>query len=57
MFTEGFIQYLTYMFTMTENVIKVVLIFFINNLVAKAPGLNFGKKISNLLTNREALNK
>ena len=28
----------------------------ISNLVAKAPGLNLGKKISNLLGNDEALN-
>ena len=30
--------------------------FYISNLVAIAPGLNFGKKLSNLLTNRDALN-
>ena len=31
-------------------------IFLIGNLVAKAPGLNLGKKLSNLLNNREVLN-
>ena len=30
--------------------------FFISNLVAKAPGFNLGKKLGNLLSNREALN-
>ena len=30
--------------------------FFISNLVAKAPGLNFGKKLTNMLSKREALN-
>ena len=30
--------------------------FYISNLVAKAPGLNLGKKLSSLLSNREALN-
>ena len=30
--------------------------FNISNLVAKAPGLNLGKKLSNLLSNRELLN-
>ena len=30
--------------------------FFINNLVAKAPALKFVKKLSNLLSNREAVN-
>ena len=29
---------------------------FINNLVAKAPGLNLGKKLGNLFSNCEALN-
>ena len=32
-------------------------IFFISNLVAKAPGLNLGKKSGNFLSNRDALNK
>ena len=31
-------------------------IFNISNLVAKAPGLNLGKQLSNLLRNREVLN-
>ena len=30
--------------------------FYISNLVAKAAGLNLGKKLSNLLSNHEALN-
>ena len=30
--------------------------FLISNLVAKASGLNLGEKLSNLLSNREALN-
>ena len=30
--------------------------FFISNLVVKAPDLNLGKQLSNLLSNREALN-
>ena len=30
--------------------------FYIRNLVAKAPGLNLGKDLSNLLSNNEALN-
>ena len=29
---------------------------YISNLVAKAPGLNLGKKLRNLLSNHEALN-
>ena len=31
-------------------------VFYISNLIAKALGLNLGKKLSNLLSNREALN-
>ena len=36
---------------------KIILytFFYISNLVAKAPGLNLGKKLTNLLSNREAL--
>ena len=30
-------------------------VFYISNLVAKAPGLDLGKKISNMLSNHEAL--
>ena len=30
--------------------------FYISNVVAKAPGLNLSKKLSDLLSNREALN-
>ena len=37
--------------------IKQLHIFYLSNLVAKAPGLSFGKKLSNLLSNGEALNK
>ena len=32
-------------------------IFYISTLVTKGPGLNLGKKLSNLLSNREALNE
>ena len=32
-------------------------IVFINNLVAQAPDINLVENLSNLLTNREALNK
>ena len=31
--------------------------FYISNLVAKAPGLNLGEKVSNLLSDHEALNQ
>ena len=31
-------------------------VFYISNLVAKVPGLDFGKRLSNLLSNHEALN-
>ena len=31
-------------------------VFYINNLVAKTLGLDLGKKLSNLLSNHEALN-
>ena len=30
--------------------------FYISNLFIKAPGLNLGKKLNNLLSNRDALN-
>ena len=32
-------------------------IFYISTLVTKGPDLNLGKKLSNLLSNREALNE
>ena len=31
-------------------------LFYISNLVAKAPGLNLSKKLTNLLSNQEASN-
>ena len=34
----------------------IIHIFYINDVVAKASGLNLGKKLSNLLSNHEALN-
>ena len=39
-----------------SKLVKLYTLFFISNLVAKAPGLSFGKKLSNLLRNRKALN-
>ena len=35
---------------------EVYTFFYIINLVAKAPDLNFGKKLSNLLSNNQAWN-
>ena len=36
--------------------IQLHIFLYISNLVAKAPGLYLGKKLSNLLSNHEALN-
>ena len=38
------------------NVINPIHIYFISNLVAKAPNCNSGENLSNLLSNHEALN-
>ena len=39
-----------------NSVLSNYMFFYISNLAAKAPGLNLGKKLSNLLRNHDALN-